>query len=166
MQRRPARGQSLPPEIKQQVRETAARSRFTLHKLLASLYDAGWTLRALGEAFDPPVPRTTVREWVQSAPESRQEIQPPTLKTSPASPAKPPRDPIPASDRALLALLVDDAKDYRAGMSSFSAPATANELLDDLIRRLYDAKYPVKEIAAAASLSRRAVYNRLKKTER
>lgn len=135
-----------------------------MRKMLASLYDAGWPLRALGEIFDPPIARTTIREWVLEAPENRPEAPGPTLKTPPPKPWKKPKPPIPATERMILSALANTAKNYRAGMSSLSPEAAANASLDLMIRGFFTKGHSVQELADATGLSKRTIYNRLKKT--
>lgn len=61
MPRRPARSQSLPlSEV------TLLASLDYDHAVLRTkqLFDKGWTLQAIGAAFDPPKGRSSVKAWV------------------------------------------------------------------------------------------------------
>lgn len=41
-----------------------------LRAYVRDLYAQGWSLAAIGEAMDPPRPRSTVRSWISSSPPS------------------------------------------------------------------------------------------------
>ena len=165
MSRRPARNQSLPED---QVEIILRLRGFELYRHLWRLYDAGWTLRSLGEVFDPPKTRSTVRSWVDRgrelvAPESPlQPVVRPDYVTPPAYiPARPPSPGISPTDAARLKALAPVARRYRAGMHPNHTAAKANQELTDLCKRVHTSGVPVSEIAATMGVTYRAVFKRV-----
>lgn len=170
--RRAARGQSLPPDTVQRLREILPHST-VFYAEVTSLFEAGWTLRAIGEAFEPPVTRSTVHAWIAQAPPT-----PPTLIPSPDLPlptprtpavyvrkTPPPPPPILAHEADRLANLAPEAQKFRSGMHPSSAPALANDEMTALVHLLHDPPngHTIAQIAHAAHVSPRAIRKRLNK---
>lgn len=167
MTRRAARSQPLPPEEASLLR-TLDGSR--LYTRCAQLFNAGWTLQAIGDAFDPPRRRSTVRTWV-----SRPHAPAPTDRPLPRPQHRTPlggyRRQTPVSpglttaDRARIAELAPLARRYRSRMASDSAYAVANAELTRLCFDLHYDHVTVTELAQAAGVTYRAMYRRLGKAD-
>jgi len=162
--RRSARGQALPLSEAQTL---VTLRDFNLYARAAQLYHAGWTLRAIGEAFSPPKSRSTVRSWVDRAANSSPTVELPTAEVPilatpefyiPVKPASPGITPL---DRAKIEALAPIARKYRSGMSPMHAAALANSDLTDICKRLNDANVSVRELAEAADVTYRAMAKRL-----
>lgn len=163
--RRPARDQTLPTPEATYLNTLHGP---TLYAQCRVLYDAGWPLRAIGEALTPPKSRSTVRSWiikptptyVRTAP-----VSAPSLKTPEAyTPRRPVSPGIPAADLTQIQYLAPIARRYRSRMSPRHAAALANDQLTSLTRRLHADNVPVQELADAAGVTYRAMYRRLGKT--
>lgn len=161
LERRPARKQALPSD---EVSLLNSLFDEELYTRVRSLYAAGWTLQAIGDAFDPPRSRTTVRYWC-----NRTHSPSPLTDALPAPRYKPtgyvsrrPKSPgIPEETRREIAYLAELARKYRAKMSPVSPQAIANEELTRICLDLYAAKVPVRELAEAAGVTYRAMARRL-----
>jgi hypothetical protein len=138
------------------------------------LFSVGWTLRAIGEAFNPPVPRSTVQYWIKNQEDLdftpvNLEIftQNPTLKTPEGGYQRvtAPSTPIPPYEASRLEKIASEARYYRSGMSSTSAPALANSEMDEIVRELYKNGTKIADIARAAGVTHRAIKKRLEKLE-
>ena len=162
--RRPARGQALPA---QEVELLLTLRHFDLYARVAQLYAAGWTLRAIGEAFDPPKARSTIDSWVarasNSAPtEDLPTAEIPILATPEVyTPVKAPSPGISASDVARIEKLAPIARKFRSGMSPAHAAAVANTELTDICKHLYASNVTIRELAAVAGVTYRAMAKRL-----
>lgn len=164
MTRRSARGQSLPSEEITLLQELDGYELFARAKML---YDAGWTLRSIGEAFDPVRARSTVRYWINSPIPIASAYTPlpdppePTLVTS-ASVQRKPRRPLTSAERSRIGELAPSARRYRATMKPGHASAKANSELTALCVRLHhDERVTIGELADAAGVSYRAMARRV-----
>lgn len=164
--RRPARSQALPAE------ETAilvTLKGFSLYVRAHELFSAGWPLRAIGEAFDPPKARSTVKSWVDRGAESQNTrplptVQPPTLATPRKYiPTKAVSPGITPADLSEIKRMAPISQKYRASMSPRHVAATTNQDLTALCIRLYNDHVPIKELAEAAGVTYRAMSKRLGK---
>lgn len=163
-ERIPARAQVLPQEevtlllsfTKKQERNQRA----------SELYQAGWTLQAIGDAFSPPARRSTVKYWVDTASQAhttRKTVPSPDLhnikgryvRKTPISPG------ISVSDQGRLASLAPLARQYRSGMSSLSYQSVANDEYNSLIKELFSKYVTIAEISRAAGVTFRAIARRL-----
>lgn len=61
-----------------------------------------------------------------------------------------------------IRILAPLARTFRAKMASTAAPAVANARLTDLCKELYANDVPIKDLAAAAGVTYRAMYKRIK----
>lgn len=158
--RRTARGQSLPIDETIQLQTL---QHDLLYARVAALYNAGWPLRAIGEAFSPPKARSSVANMVERAyGATLPTVEAPTLSTPPVYvPIKAPSPGIPVVDLTQIAALAPRARKYRAGMSSAHRVSIANQDLTLLCQRLYDSGVTIKELADAASVTYRAMAKRL-----
>jgi hypothetical protein len=162
--RRSARGQALPPSEAQTL---VTLRDFNLYARAAQLYHAGWTLRAIGEAFTPPKSRSTVRSWVDRAANSSPTIELPTAEVptllTPLAyvPVKPASPGISPADRDTIKILAPIARKYRSGMHPMHAAAMANTDLTTICKTLNDANVSVQELADTAGVTYRAMAKRL-----
>lgn len=191
--RRPARGQSL-DLVEIAILGSLTRGTQPFYDEVSSLYRAGWTLRAIGEALIPQVSRSTVRNWVEKNISSQQAppIAPKTLEESTASTSATPTPahrtnpvplpvyktdpkyirktpepkPIPKVDVDTLKKLAPLARRYRSGMPYGSAEHIANDTMDLVVLRLVASGCSVASIAEAAEVSAKAIYKRLEKARR
>lgn len=132
------------------------------------LFDAGWTLQAIGNAFDPPLRRSTIQYWVnQGDLVHRIDVPIPKPKSLPVQKGyqrKRPVSPgIPFHQQERLRQLSPLARLFRSGMASTSTPAIANAEFDALVHELYDANVTISEIARASGVTNRAIARRLGK---
>lgn len=162
--RRSARGQALPLLEAQTL---AALRDFNLYARCSQLYNAGWTLRAIGEAFTPPKSRSTVRSWVDRAANSLPTIDLPTaeipilLTPEVYIPVKAPSPGISSLDKSNIRDLAPIARRYRSGMSPLHAAAQANTNLTTLCTDLYTSGVTIRELADTAGVTYRAMAKRL-----
>jgi hypothetical protein len=167
MSRRSARGQSLSKKESLLLRSLSGER---LHIRAKQLYQAGWTLQAIGEALDPPKGRSTIKSWIdrldQVSPHSLGSyVDLPRLRTpeggyqrlTPKSPGVP-ND---IADR--LRDIAPLAKNYRSGMPASHPASLANEEMDQLTRELKDNDVSIADIARAANVTHRAIARRLSK---
>lgn len=161
LERRPARKQALPSD---EVALLNSLFDEELYTRVRSLYTAGWTLQAIGDAFVPPRSRTTVRYWC-----NRTHHPSPLSDPLPAPRYKPtgyvsrrPRSPgIPEETLERITAIAPDARRFRAKMNPSSLEAQANRELTEICVYLYSANVPVRELAAAAGVTYRAMARRL-----
>jgi hypothetical protein len=167
--RRAARNQPLP---EQEAAYLNTLSHLDLYSRCKALYDAGWTLRAIGDALYPARSRSTVRSWISrpdpyAAPNpSAPKIVEPNLKTPAVYVRR--RKPSPGispTDLGEIITLAPVARRYRAGMSSLHTAALANKALTDIVTRLHADGVSVQELADAAHVTYRAMARRLGKTK-
>jgi hypothetical protein len=162
MSRTSARGQKLPPQEVELINSITADALIVRVK---DLYAAGWPLQSIGDALSPPRPRTTIRSWVQK------DVQPVTIdapiplpkKTEEGSP-RPKKVSAGMSSATFedIRILAPLARTYRSKMASTAAPAVANERLTNICKDLYEKNVPIKDLAAAAGVTYRAMYKRIK----
>jgi len=174
MPRRYARDQNLPDNTRMvliSLFKQGDRDRF---RFVHALFEAGWTLRAIGEAFNPPISRSTVQYWVSnfddlvSSEANFQEfMEPPKLKTPEGGYERinPPSAPIPPHCASRLSQIASDARYYRSGMASTSVQALANSEMDHIVKELYENGTKVADIARAAGVTHRAIKKRIEKLE-
>lgn len=154
----------LPPE------EVELLNSITLDALTIRVRDlhlAGWSLQSIGDALIPPRRKTTIRSWViraAGASYSPQEVidaptPVPTLK-APKARSKA-SSTISPDDLAQIQQLSPLAQQYRARMSPHSAPAIANARLSTLVKALYSQGISLKDLAASANVTYRAMYKRV-----
>ena len=162
-QRRLARDLDLPEEERRVLREECANKR-QRNCRARQLYEAGWTLRAIGEAFDPPFRRSTVRYWVEQGDLTERinvPIPSPGLKPAGYQRKKPKSPGISDADAKKLSSLAPKARMYRSGMPNSSAPALANEEFSKLARSLFAQNVTIAELARASGVTFRAMARRL-----
>lgn len=164
MTRRSARGQSLPEFEAELLQSLTGYELFARAKVL---YQSGWTLRSIGEAFEPPRARSTIRYWINSptpiasAYSDLPTTPIPTLQTSASRPKKP-RRPLTAAESSRIAHLAPSARRYRATMKPGHASAKANREMTDLCVRLHhDERVTIADLAEAAGVSYRAMARRV-----
>lgn len=167
--RRSARNQVLPERERLALAELKG---YSLYRYMFELYSIGWTLRAIGEALQPPKSRSTVQTWVdrgrEVAPDPKlPPVSAPTLATPPVYiPIKPPSPGIPGGDLETIQRLAPIARKFRSGMSPLHKASQANQDLTDLCLSLYDKNVTIKELADAAGVTYRAMSKRLGKADK
>ena len=165
MERRPARKQPLPPK------EAAYLNTLNQDDLMArayELYNAGWTLQAIGDALVPPRPRSTVRSWLLRyqlpEPGVPSKVPSPLYKTHRDGYQKKRNSPgIQPDELALIQELAPKARQFRAKMSSNDSARVANDQLTAICIRLYNTGVTTSELAKAAGVTYRAMVKRLGK---
>lgn len=167
--RKTARGQKLPPQEVEFLNSLAVDVDALIARVNA-LYVEGWSLQCIGESLNPPRPRTTIRSWVLRA-ASQEAIDSKVMDAPIPSPklteegSKRPKKVSPGMSNATLEnirTLAPLARTFRAKMTSTAAPAVANQRLTDLCKDLYNNGVSIKELAAAAGVTYRAMYKRIK----
>lgn len=167
MPRRSARLQSIP---KKEADFLNSLSGPNLHKRVAALFHAGWTLQSIGEALTPPKGRSTIKSWVDRYPQRdllldvSSDVPIPRLRTpdggyqrkTPVSPGVPP---ITAEQLKDLAY---KAKRYRSGMASSAPEAIANAMFTQIAKDLRANDVSIADIARAAGVTHRAISRRVK----
>lgn len=164
MSRRAARGQELPPEEVELLSTLEGDARI---ERVAELFNAGWSLQAIGDSLSPKHPRSTIRSWVLKAVGRdliNAPIPVPKLKTEKQGSSKTKRTSpgIPEDDLDQIRLLAPLARGFRARMASTSAAAVANGRLTYLCKKLYENGVSIRELAEAAGVTYRAMYKRIK----
>lgn len=164
MTRRSARGQDLPVH---EVQHLNSLEGFELYARARLLYSQGWTLRSIGEAFEPPRARSTIRYWINSpipiasAYSNAPTTPVPTLATSAAS-SRTPRRPLTPTEYKRVAELAPVARKYRATMNPGHPSAKANREMTALCVRLHHTeRVTIRDLADAASVSYRAMARRV-----
>jgi len=164
MTRRSARGQSLPTHEINFLNELEGYELFARARML---YAQGWTLRSIGEAFEPPRARSTVRYWINSpipiasAHTSLPTAPVPVLATASAA-ARIPRRHLTPTEYSKIAELAPLARKYRATMNPGHQSARANRELTELCVRLHHTeRVTIRDLADAASVSYRAMARRV-----
>lgn len=139
------------------------------------LFDAGWTLQAIGNAFSPPAQRSTVQYWTAQANSKYATSRPvpspwggfvdaPMPKPIKGYQPKRPKSPgIPKETQERLRYLAPLARLYRSGMASTSLNGLANEEMNEIVQDLYNKNVKIAEIAKAAGVTSRAIARRLGK---
>lgn len=145
-----------------------------LRHRVSSLRANGWTLRAIGEAFSPPVRRSTVRSWEThpaSSPSSSPAPPlpaPPSVRPSPSLPAPAhapqtralPIDP-PLAVQERIRALAPLARRVRGGTPPASPFRQAKDELDALVAAAHARGTPVQRLAEIAGVSYRAMKVRI-----
>jgi hypothetical protein len=139
------------------------------------LFDAGWTLQSIGNAFDPVQKRSTVQYWTSQANlkfDTNKRVPSPWGGFVDAPMPKPirgyqlkkPKSPgIPKETQERLRYLAPLARYYRSGMSSTSLNGLANSEMNEIVQDLYNKNVKIAEIAKAAGVTSRAIARRLGK---
>lgn len=164
MSRRAARGQELPPEEVELLNNLEGDARI---ERVAELFNAGWSLQAIGDSLSPKHPRSTIRSWVLKAVGLNlinAPIPVPRLKTDKSGYVKKrPKSPgISEDDLEQIRHLAPLARTFRSRMASTSAAAVANQRLTELCKKLNENSVSVRELAEAAGVTYRAMYKRIK----
>jgi hypothetical protein len=166
MTRRSARGQSLPAD---EIQVLNTLEGFELFQRARFLYASGWTLRSIGEAFEPSRARSTVRYWINTPTpiagfEGYGDLPTtpiPTLAT-PAQSQRTPRRALTPAETRLIAELAPQARKYRATMNQGHPAAKANRELTDICVRLHHTdRVTIRDLADAAGVSYRAMARRV-----
>jgi hypothetical protein len=168
VERRPARGQSLPGH---EVTLLHSLSGKALHQRCALLFSQGWTLQTIGESLNPPRPRSTVHVWVNAQLPKIDKTDPssltaptPTYQERVAQKAPRPKrvsPGIPEDARRRIGELAPTARRYRARVAPLSQPALANGELSHICKTLYSSGVTIRELANAAGVTYRAMARRL-----
>jgi hypothetical protein len=156
--RKSARNQTLPPSEQKLLKDISS----DLPQLKARcycLYQAGWTLSAIGEPLNRA--RSTVRSWVLSGPYPEQsDIPQPVDKTyvrkRPVSPG------ISPENMRRLKALAPMARKYRARFPENHSATIANTSLSALTQELHSQGVSIQELADATGVTYRAMYRRVK----
>jgi hypothetical protein len=160
--RRPAYRQALPPVEASLLNDLVDEELYTR---VGELFAAGWTLQAIGDAFDPPRQRSTVRYWMNRRhdPSPLPDAPLPTpRRRATGYVSRRPRSPgIEPDVRARLGELAPLAQRYRAKTRSDSREAQANRELTERCVALHASGVPVRELAEAAGVTYRAMARRL-----
>jgi hypothetical protein len=171
MKRDYAREQNLPQSEIDLLNEVK-KSKYRRNWRAKQLFDLGWTLQAIGDAFEPPIKRSTVQYWVQNAHKPANALTSPVPTPWADSDSRPIKGyqrktavspGISEADQARLAYLAPLARQYRSGMASTSLSGQANDEFNELIRALYEKDVKVSEIALASNVTNRAIARRLGK---
>jgi hypothetical protein len=166
MDREYAREQELPATEVEILRSLTPKAKFFRAR---QLFDAGWTLQAIGNAFTPVASRSRVQYWVKQA-ESKYKTN--NIVPSPWADGKPdtgyqrktPISPgIPQETQERLRYLAPLARYYRSGMGSSTPSAMANEEMNEIVLDLYSNDVKITEIAKASGVTNRAIARRLGK---
>jgi hypothetical protein len=167
MSRKSARNQPLSPNEAIYLNSLALEDQISR---AYHLYQAGWTLQAIGDALIPPRPRSTVRAWLLRfmLPEERDLTDAPTEVPLPVDKSyksrKKPSPGILPDELDLIKSLAPLARQYRAKMPSTAAATAANDQLTAICLRLHASGVKIKELADAAEVTYRAMYKRVKLT--
>jgi hypothetical protein len=164
MSRRAARGQEIPPEEVELLNSLQGDARI---ERVAGLFNAGWSLQAIGDSLSPKHPRSTVRSWVVKATGLKVVDAPipvPELKTDKDGYVKRrPKSPgVSGDDLEQIRRLAPLARTFRSRMASTSAAAVSNQRLTELCKNLNKNGVSVRELAEAAGVTYRAMYKRIK----
>jgi hypothetical protein len=167
--RRTARSQSLPPqEVELLSRLYGTHPGASFYARAHALYHAGWPLRAIGAALEPPRSRSTVRSWVlhpfDPSQASTEPLPAPTLHTPAVYERKKPRSPgLDPADATRIHDLAPEARKFRARFTLNHPARLANDELTQLTRHLHSQHVSVQELANAAGVTYRAMARRLGK---
>lgn len=152
--RRSARNQSLPHSEAEHLRSLSSTD---LKARCYNLYQAGWTLSAIGAPLNKP--RSTIHSWISTGPYPTQEAPVPEDRTYVHK--KPQNPGLTPSQISTIQTLAPSARKYRARLAE-SHPATIdNRELTRLCVDLHASGVPLQELADAAGVSYRAMYRRV-----
>jgi hypothetical protein len=169
--RRYARAQNLPQAETNILRDIQSHARIAaefhlLYNRALELYQLGWPLRAIGEAFDPPIHRTTIHGWVSLALTNPHSTPNHGFPPATAPPLTTQPLPIPRvlslDETHKLSDLQYAARRYRNAMSYDHPAARSSRELTDLCKNLYSAGISIKDIADAAGVSYQSISKRVK----
>jgi len=162
--RRPARKQELPKDEFDVLSSQLDPNQF--YARMHQLYSVGWTLQAIGNLWDPPKRRSTIRYWINRADKSvsvEVPVPSPKQKTTGYVSRRPVSPGISADDLTRIEQLSPLARRYRSKMASNSPQAIANDELTRICLDLHSRNVTVRELAAAAGVTYRAMSRRLGK---
>ena len=165
--RRYAKEESLPQREVELLRSLTT-SKKSLYCRARQLFEAGWTLQAIGNAFSTPFRRSTVQYWVKMGDftyKNDQKVPFPAdfapkrgyQRKKPVSPG------ISEADAERLRYLAPLARSFRSGMGLNSPQGSANRELTELATFLHSEGVSVAELARAAGVTFRAMARRLGK---
>lgn len=159
--RKTARGQKLPPQEVELLNSIAVDA---LIGRVNALYLAGWPLQSIGDSLSPQRPRTTIRSWVLKDQPNTIDAPIPLPKLIEEDAPRPKKVSRGMSSATLedIRTLAPLARTFRSKMASTAAPAVANQRLTDLCQDLYNNGVSIKDLAAAANVTYRAMYKRIK----
>lgn len=158
VQRRSARNQSLPGDEAEHLQSL---SNNALRQRCRRLYEAGWTLSAIGDPLGRQ--RSTIRFWITNAVEVGEDLRPlpmPVDKTYIHKKAKSPG--LTSDERDAIRHMAPIARKYRAKLSHDHPATTANRDLTQLCVTLHSSGIPLQELADAAGVTYRAMYRRVR----
>jgi hypothetical protein len=167
--RRSARNQPLPKN------EAFILNRISgdeLYLRCRELYEAGWTLRAIADAMNPPVSRSTVHSWITNLP---MHIQ---LPIDPLPPVDPPEYATPKEyvkktkpspgilphQAQNIRDLAPLARKYRSRIPEGAPAYQANQALTLICKALHADGVTIQELADVAGVSYRAMAKRVGKS--
>lgn len=176
LRRAPCTNDTMPemklPEV--EVRLLVGCSGDALRARVRALREAGWTLAAIAEAWDPPKQRSSIRALSQQPTKSPLPLvsSPPSSSTHLAAAEKsrhsrarrfynPAAPKISPDDATMIANLAPLARRYRARANPNGAYARANVTLTELCVALYSSGASVIELAEAANVTYRAMARRI-----
>lgn len=154
-----------------------------LRARVQELHFAGWSLASIGNAFDPPRGRSTVRSWTVPHTQSLTHRPIPSPSSSSqnsliaaaensTTPSRPKRErrvytpsspALTASEKERIKVVAPLARRYRARANPNGVYASANDELTKIAREAYLRGTPISELAAAAGVTYRAMARRLGK---
>ena len=140
-----------------------------LHFRVRELYEQGWTLRSIGDALVPKRPRSTIRYWVtKDLPIAGAMPLPLPVVTAPVpiqvrSKSPKPRRYMSNAEILRIRHLAPVARRYRASMNPAHPAAEANRELSEFVVRLYQDDVTIRDLAAAAEVSYRAMARRIER---
>lgn len=161
-ERRPARKQELPREEAQLLNTLFDDELYTR---VNRLYQAGWTLQAIGNAFEPRRTRSTIRFWANrrhtTVDTPVQEMPTPKYKARGYVSRRPKSPGIDPATRERINHIAPLARRYRAKMGDGTVEARANLELTELCMFLVGENVTVRELAEATGVTYRAMARRL-----
>ena len=157
--RRSARNQALP---KGEQELLASLEGTELKLRCRSLYNAGWTLSAIGDPIDKQ--RSTIRFWINNVPDvpTKVVITVPTPEDKRYIPKKPASPGVTPAQKETIQSLAPLARRYRAKLSTNHPSTLANEELTELCTHLHNSGVPLQELADVAGVTYRAMYRRVR----
>ena len=181
----PKKRVTLPPE---EISILSTLSGQSLRSRVRDLYDAGWPLSTIGEAFTPPKPRSTIHLWVKQSSPSPTPSPPPSSPSS-STLGTPENSHLGSiitntsthisgrrvrrifteptiSDEELAAIrrLSPLARRYRSKANPSGQYALANNELTALCKSLYRRGTSIRELAEAADVTYKAMERRVLNT--
>jgi hypothetical protein len=153
--RRSARNQNLPST---EVENLLSLSGNELKARCYNLYQAGWTLAAIGAPLNKA--RSTIRSWVTSGPYNKQDVPVPDDRSY--IPKKPQNPGISPAEADTIRRLAPQARKYRAKLPEGHAATIANRKLTNLCVSLNQKGVPLQDLADVAGVTYRAMYRRVR----